>query len=108
MAAKKAGGATQPQIIKSQLIRETLEALGLDTASGEIIRRLKQRNIDVSPAQVSNVKAMLRRKAGMSRARPPRGRRFTADDLLEVKKLADRLGGVKTAIEALELLQRLR
>lgn len=103
MSAKKAMPAKEPRVNKSELIREALKQLGSDAAPKDVIRLLGGRNVRVSPAQVSNVKAMLKRSEP---GRSPRGG-ISVDDLMEAKKLADRLGGIKNAIRALEALSRL-
>ncbi|MBI2826528.1 MAG: hypothetical protein HYX69_17785 [Planctomycetia bacterium] len=73
---------------------------------------LKAKGTTVSSAQVSNIKASLRKRKGR------RGRKAGAvsrdangtvslDLLLEAKKLADRIGGVEVAKRLLDALHRL-
>jgi hypothetical protein len=81
--------------------------LGGDAAPKEVIAILKKRKIEVSPAQVSNVKAHMKKEGLLGPVQTARGK-ISADDLFEAKKLADRLGGIKPAIRVLEALSRLR
>ena len=108
MSAKKPAASKEPRVNKSDFIREALKELGVDAAPKQVIGRLKERGIHVSPAQVSNVKAMLKRSSGAGRGRAGGGTRISIDDLVEAKKFAERIGGISAAIRALEALARLR
>jgi hypothetical protein len=84
---------------KSALIREAVAQNPKATAA-EIVKTLAARRVKVTAAHVYNVKA--------TSGKPRRGRKgdkYAA--LIEAKKLADKLGGIEKAREAVEALARL-
>jgi len=90
-------------INKAEAIRELFAELGIDISSKELIQRLQTQGIEVSPQQVSNEKARIKRK---SRAV------VQVDDLpvsvlKKVKALVDELGGAEVVKRALEELKTL-
>lgn len=103
--AKRAG---RRKVNKAQAIRDVLNAKGPNTAPKEVMAELANKKISVSAAQVSNVKADLRRKSGglSTNGRGKGG--VTLESLLEAKQLADKLGGVDQAKRALDTLAKLR
>ncbi len=115
---------------RSQAIRDYFRENHKATVN-EVVEALKARGITVKPGLVSNVKYGMkarkkaRRKSGATvtlaaaaanhAGSPKRGsaahastRGISGDDLIEAKKLADQLGGVEKARQALELLSQLR
>ena len=101
---------------KSQAIRDAYGRLGPRTRPRDIIADLAAQGIEVSSAQVS----MLRKKMGMRRLRrraaarrgapvtKPAPESVSVDHLIAVKHLADQMGGVKAARQAIKTLERLR
>ena len=111
MAKKKA----KSSINKSQAIRDYL-AKKPKAAPKEVIAALKENGVEVSVGLVSNVKYSKKRpkKAVKKKvsvktvaARRLAVASLSVADLLEVKKLADQMGGVKTVRQALDTLEQL-
>lgn len=103
--AKRAG---RRKVNKAQAIRGVLNAKGIETATKDVVAELAEKKITVSAAQVSNVKADVRRKSGgLSTTGRGKGN-LTLESLLEAKQLADKLGGVDQAKRALDTLAKLR
>jgi hypothetical protein len=120
--AKKRGGPN-----KSQAIRDYMDAN--PTASpAETSKALSAQGIDVSPMFVSSIKSAYRkrkaagggpvrrgrkpgRKPGRGRGgRKPRastGASLSIEQLLKAKQLANQLGGIQPALQALDALARL-
>jgi hypothetical protein len=81
----------------------------------EVANALKKQGIQISPAHVSNVKAGMKRKAGMNgqasshRGRPARGGSDVVSlaGLLEARSFANRVGGVQQASELMAALVKL-
>lgn len=74
----------------------------------EVVAALKEKGIRVSPQMVSVLKGKMKGGSGMRGAR--RGRRvgnLGIEALVEAKKLADQLGGIEKAREALAVLAKL-
>ena len=108
MAKKK----TKSSINKSQSIRDYLAKKPKATPK-EIIAGLKGKGIVVSEGLVSNVKHTQnkpKKKVSVKTvaARKSAPTSLSVADLVEVKKLADQLGGVKTVRQALDTLEQLR
>ena len=98
---------------RSQAIRDYL-AQSPGASSKEVVAGLQAKGIEVKETLVNSIKygkrsKALSRKRIVSRGRPGRATgTLTSDDLLEAKRLADQLGGIKQARQALETLERLR
>lgn len=105
-ARRGKNGTSKSESIRQVLLRE----LGRDAAPKDVIARLATRNIKVSPAHVSNVKAALARKEGQPGLRPRKdtGDALSVNVLMDAKIMADKLGGIDTAKRALDVLARLR
>ncbi len=124
MAKKQADG---DGVNKSQAIREYLTA-NPDVKPIDVAKALSDKGIDVSPAFVSQIKLKLKQGGGEPK-RPGRRKKaaaapraaaapaapvaaagskggFQTADLLEAKKLVDKLGAAK-ALAAVELLSKL-
>ncbi len=87
---------------KAAKIREYLAAHP-NAKAADVVAALKARRVKVSAAQVYNVKAANGKPK--RRAKAAGGDTLTA--LIDAKKLADKLGGVDRAREAVEALARL-
>lgn len=96
---------------KSQAIRDYF-AKNRNAKPMEVIEALVKQGIEVSHALVGNVKygrgkKTVKAKKKTSRVGRPPGADLTAADLLEAKRLADQLGGISKARQALETLEKL-
>ena len=102
------------RVNKSEAIRDYL-AKHPDAKPKAIIAAMKGRGITVSDSLANAVKYEKGKsgkkkvtKAPVSRGAKAASGSLSADDLLEAKSLADRLGGIERAKDALETLQKLR
>ncbi len=104
---------------KSAVIREHLDQ-HREAKPREIVAALKEKGIVVSPQMVSQIKNKYkkhrRRKVDHGvgnvlvkgrRARPRKNGKLSIDQLIAVKRLADEVGGVQVARDALDVLARL-
>jgi hypothetical protein len=114
MAKRRSTGGT---ISKSQAVRDYL-AQHPNAKPKEIAPAVKaEHGLEVSPQMISMIKSKSRRRGGRRRGRPagaapvgrPRGSasRITVEDLVTAKRLADQIGGVARAQEALAALAKL-
>jgi hypothetical protein len=102
-------------VSKSESVRQYLAA-NSDATPKQVSDALAKQGIKASPTLVSGVKFHLAKKgkskkAAKTAAKLPaaagNGRSLSLDDLVEAKKLADRLGGLDKAKAALEALAKL-
>lgn len=106
MAKKKRGA-------KSQAIREQLSA-NPDAMPKDVIATLKKKGMSVSSQMVSTLKSKMsggtkkRRRRKKRVAARQNGQMISMNDLVEAKKLADRLGGLEKAQEAVAALAKLQ
>jgi hypothetical protein len=92
-------------------VRDEFGVQGASARPKDVIAALKAKGITVAPAQVSNIKATLHKKKGrkkQTKAAAQSNGEFTLNSLLEAKKLAERLGGVEVALNALSALSKLQ
>jgi len=115
MPRKKAKGPN-----KSAAIREYLDQ-NKRAKPKEIVAAMKEKGLDVSPQMVSTIKTKYkgRRRRKMSgqevgnglvndrRGRPRKSGKVSIEQLIAVKRLADQVGGVQAAREALDVLAKL-
>ncbi len=109
MATKKAG--KKRKVNKAEEIRTLFRERGLDTAPKDIIAALAKRRIEVSPAQVSNVKTAMKEGKGQSgrgRRGRPAANGMNFDALLDAKRLVDATGSADAAKRAIDVLTQLR
>lgn len=103
MAKKVSGRGKRGPVNKAQAIRDEFSTQGLEARPKDIIAALKAKGVDVSSAQVSNIKATFGRpKRGPGASGP-----LSLELLMEAKKLADRLGGIEVTRRAIEALSKL-
>ncbi len=120
MAKKKA-----VTVNKAQAIRDYLQMHPEATAT-VVIPALAKEGITVSSALVSNTRSRLKKAGATNKSAKKKtaGKpaslttteessrvgdgRLSAEDLFEAKKLADQLGGIDEARDALDVLERLR
>ena len=91
------------KINKAEKIRETLEKLGPDVRTKDVIATLAEQKITVAPAQVSNIKAVLRGpKKGKRGIKGTNGHGdlISLSGLQAAKKLVESLGSVEAAQHA--------
>lgn len=102
--ALRKGGAS-----KADAIRVKFDQLGRDARPRDVIAALKSEGVTVTSAQVSMLRNRLP-KNGAAKNGSPRGQASSAvsfEHLLAAKQLAERLGGVENARQALESFARL-
>lgn len=105
--SKKSGAAEA--VNKAQLIRDALKKLGIDAPAKDIQAECEAHNATVAPAQISNIRTKLKEKGtGKSGRKGSGGVAATADELLEVRTMAEKIGGVERARALLDILDRLR
>jgi len=92
------------KINKAAKIREMFEKLGLEARPKDVISELAAAKIEVSSAQVSNVKATL----GGANRRSNKSAALSINDLVLAKKFVDALGSVERAEGALTALSKLQ
>ena len=97
---------------KAQLIRDALKKLGIDAPAKDVQAYTESHGATVAPAQVSNIRTKLKeRSAGKGKKRNggdvPSGA-VTADELVQARNMAEKVGGVERAKELLDILNRLR
>src|SRR5258707_4734869 len=115
--ARRVAAANEKPVSGSELIRRYI-ARHRGAMPKEIELGLKQQGVNVSLGLISNVKYGSRKKSGKRRAiRTPAARiaarktpsgSVTIEQLLEVKRVADSLGGVIQVRAALDTLEKLR
>jgi hypothetical protein len=94
---------------KAQLIRDALKKLGMDAAAKDVQAFAEAQGASVAPAQISNIRTKLKEKGtsrGGKKAAPSGA--LTADELVQVRVMAEKVGGVERARELLDVLNRLR
>jgi hypothetical protein len=115
--ARKPHGPATPTISKSQAVRDYL-AEHPTAMPKEIAPAVKSAHgLEVSPQMISMIKSKLGKKGRRRKSRrtPTAGAasrannsaRFTIEDLVTAKKLAQQIGGIPRAQEALAALARL-
>lgn len=104
--AKKSG--TAEAVNKAQLIRDALKKLGIDASAKDIQAECEAHHVTVAPAQISNIRTKLKEKGGAKSSRKGGAVAATADELLEVRTMAAKVGGVDRARALLDILDRLR
>lgn len=106
--AKK--GRAKEGLNKAQLIRDALQKLGIDAPAKDVQTFTESHGASVAPAQISNIRTKLKeRSAGKGRKKSGgAGGAVTADELVQVRVMAAKVGGVERAKELLDILNRLR
>ncbi|HEY4313328.1 MAG TPA: hypothetical protein VGN12_28015 [Pirellulales bacterium] len=92
------------KVNKAAKIRETFERLGPGARPKDVIADLAAAKIEVSSAQVSNIKATM---GGNGRGKGKSGS-ISIEDLLNAKKFIASLGSVERAQNALAALAKLQ
>jgi hypothetical protein len=100
----RSGGAS-----KADAIRMKFDQMGRDARPRDVIAALLSEGVKVTSAQVSMLRSRLP-KNGSAANGSPRGKATSAvsfEHLLAAKQLAERLGGIDNARQALESFARL-
>jgi hypothetical protein len=95
------------KVNKAAKIRETFERLGPGARPKDVIAELAAAKIEVSSAQVSNIKATLGGPFTNGRGKRKSGS-ISIDDLVNAKKFIASLGSVERAQNALAALAKLQ
>ena len=108
-AVKK--GRAKDGINKAQLIRDALKKHGIDAPAKDIQTECEAQGASVAAAQISNIRTKLKggkpgRKAKKAASNGAAGG-VTADELIQARVMADKVGGVARAKELLDILNRL-
>ena len=93
---------------KSQAIRDALSK-DPSVSPKELSAKLVAKGINASPAYVSMIKFNMKakRRIGKANRSIKAGANVSANDLVEVKKLVDRVGGIEKAESLLGTLKKL-
>jgi transposase len=112
---KKAAGkrASSSELSKAQMIRDVAKELGKKVRPRDVVAKLAEQGVKVAPAQVSIVLSQsgYRRKrrgkkaAAVAPASPSNG--LNVEALIAAKALIAKVGSVKVAEEALNVLKKL-
>lgn len=78
-----------------------------DAKPKEIAEALKKRGIDIKPQYVSTIKTLDKNRSGKKGKRRGSKGSGSFETLLQAKRLAEQLGGVELAREALDALAKL-
>jgi hypothetical protein len=107
VVAKK--GRSKDGLNKAQLIRDALKKLGIDAAAKDVQAYTEAQGAEVAPAQISNIRTKLKeRGARRGKKAAAIGAAVTADELVQARNMAEKVGGVERAKELLDILNRLR
>jgi hypothetical protein len=115
MPRQKKSAETSTQPTKSQRIREVAKALGKKVRPRDVVAKLKEEGVTVASAQVSSVlaRAGYRRRRRGTKAGAPKPlaashkNGLNVEALLAAKALVAKLGSVKAAEEAIQVLKKL-
>ncbi len=96
------------KVNKAAKIRETLAKLGPSARPKDVIAELAAAKIEVSSAQVSNIKATLGGSAVKGRKNSRNNDAVSIEDLIAAKKLVMSLGSVERAQSVIAALAKLQ
>jgi predicted flavoprotein YhiN len=102
--AKKA--RSSDSLNKAQLIRDAFKKHGIDAAAKDVQAYTESHGATVAAAQISNIRTKLKGGNGVKTAKG-KGGAVTADELIQARSMADKVGGVGRAKELLDILARL-
>ena len=103
-------GRSKDGVNKAQLVRDAFAKLGIDASAKDVQAECDAHGVTIAPAQISNIRTKIKEgkkpgrrgaKAGVS------SNGITADELIQARVMADKVGGVARAKELLDLLQKL-
>ncbi len=103
--AKKARSKDGPN--KAQLIRDAFKKLGIDAAAKDVQSFAESQGASVAAAQISNLRTKLK-GAPTSKGAKTKNGALTAEDLVQARHMADKVGGVARAKELLDILAKLQ
>ena len=95
---------------KAQLIRDALKKLGMDAPAKDVQAYAEEQGATVAPAQISNLRTKLKggKPAGRGKKAAVVAGAVTANELVQARNMAEKVGGVERAKELLDILNRLR
>ena len=103
--AKRGKGGGRGGVNKSQAIRDYLKEHA-EASPSMIQEAMKGKGLDVSQSLASQVKyGSAKKKGGKRGKRGVRGTQVNLEDIVEVRKLANRLGGVDQLRKMLDALE---
>ena len=94
---------------KAQLIRDALKKLGIDAPAKEVQEYAEAQGATVAPAQISNLRTKLKggKPAGRGKKVAVAAGSVTANELVQARNMAEKVGGVERAKELLDILDGL-
>src|SRR5690349_18123888 len=92
-------GRSKGGINKAQLIRDALNKLGIDASAKDVQAECAAHGASVAPAQVSNIRTKMKERRPGRKAKKIAGADggVTADELIQARVMADKVGGVARA-----------
>jgi hypothetical protein len=103
MAKKKQ--STGPN--KAQIVRDAFKKLGIDASAKDVQEYAETNGVSVAAAQISNLRTKLKGGSSPSKGAKAKNGVITADELVSVRQMAEKLGGVVRAKELLDILAKL-
>lgn len=104
-------GRSKDGVNKAQLVRDAFAKLGIDASAKDVQAECDAHGVTIAPAQISNIRTKIKegKKPGRRGAKAGGGSSngITADELIQARVMADKVGGVARAKELLDLLQKL-
>ncbi|MBA4016557.1 MAG: hypothetical protein C0483_05160 [Pirellula sp.] len=106
-AAKR--GRSKAGVNKAQLVREAFEKLGIDASAKDVQAACDAHGVKIAPAQISNIRTKLKEgRSGRKVVKTTVVGGVTAKELIQVRIMAEKVGGIARAKELLDILHRLR
>lgn len=88
---------------KAQLIREALKKFGIDAPASTVQGFAKLKGVSIAAAQISNIRTKLKGNGAPTK----KAGTVTAEELIQARTLANKLGGVDRTRQLLDVLIRL-
>ncbi|MBL9082180.1 MAG: hypothetical protein JNK76_10265 [Planctomycetales bacterium] len=103
-------GRSKDGVNKAQLVRDAFAKLGIDASAKDVQAECDAHGVTIAPAQISNIRTKIKegKKPGRRGAKAGGSSNgITADELIQARVMADKVGGVARAKELLDVLQQL-
>lgn len=104
-------GRSKDGVNKAALIREALNALGLDATAKDVQEHIgqKSKGVSVAPAQISNIRTkLLSKKKRKTGRKADGGQAVDGDMLIKANNIAKQLGGIERARTLYDILCKVR
>jgi hypothetical protein len=104
----------QDGVNKAALIREALDKLGIDAPAKAVQEYATAQGATISAAQISNIRTKIKHGGSKKPARKAKASstngdmHVSANDLIQARSMAEKLGGVQRAKALLDILDKLR